>query len=154
MKYSAVRQFAVPTIFLIISAFPVNAALILNCKTEKRIEIGVCGYGYTCFDKGQELINPFFMEKNTDKWSYKLYADETKLMLIRRDGEEYEWRNVPDKYDADGHQFILNEEQAFVSASVAWVGGSSKSLTVFGDEKRFYLILKDTGAFIEVGSCS
>ena len=108
MTYSATVQYVFVLLFLATIASPVNAAIILNCKTEKRIDIAGCGYGSSCRGSdGQSITNPFYHERDGSGWSYKLYADKTKLMFIREDGYETEWRNVANKYGAENNQFRL-----------------------------------------------
>ena len=108
MTYSATVQYVFVLLFLATIASPVNAAIILNCKTEKRIDIAGCGYGSSCRGSdGQSITNPFYHERDGSGWSYKLYADKTKLMFIREDGYETEWRNVANKYGAETNQFRL-----------------------------------------------
>ena len=154
MTYFATLRYVIVLLFLATTASPLNAAIILNCKTEKRIDIGGCGYGSLCKGSdGQSVTDPFFLEEDVSGWSYKLYADKTKLMFIREDGLESEWLNVPNKWDAEGRQFTLGgKTSSSVSASKATGMGTSKSLAVF-DGKEFYFIVKDWHSFIEVGRC-
>lgn len=141
--------------FIFLFAFSAKAAVISNCKTEKRIQIAGCGYAHGCTNTatGEKILKPF-VDEESGGWSYKLFADGNTIVLIRGDGHEIKW--VHD-FNSDVRVNILDE---FIS-----VTGPFTSFSVFfgnrvegwNDPSKggnfVYSFRASGGMFMDVGWC-
>ena len=152
-RYNAIICFVLITVYAF-SISSAGAAIILNCQSQHKIEIAKCGITSICVDKfGKKIMNPYLSQREEDEnsgWSYRLFADNTKLLFIREDGREYEWVNVPNQYGPENNQFKISTNGVSGSYSAF---GNSRVLNVHLKEKKFFFITTRTHARIEVGTC-
>lgn len=149
------RTITVIIFFTFLFAFSAKAAVISNCKTEKRIQIAGCGYAHGCTNTatGEAILKPFIYEESGG-WSYKLFADGKTVILIRGDGHEVKW--VHD-YDRNIDVNILDDR--------IWASGRFTSFSVFfgnlvegwNDPSNggnfFYSFRTEGGMFMDIGRC-
>ena len=137
--------------FMIALSYSVNAAIIMNCEAEKRVYVAGCGYAYICKDeKTQEPLYETFVHEQTSGWTYKLFADDKKLLLIRDDGHEIEWVHNPENSVYVFRKPDVNIEARDTSKRFAvWL----KNNPTNGAGKFFYTYAFNASLFVDVGRC-